>query len=144
MDNGPSFFTEYQFEKLSADLKTARENGYTVLVFFHEPLTTNIEEYKETKVLDDTDDPIKSVYDYYTGWHIGAAHKNDTPETMKVYDLITSSADVIKGIFAGHRHYNYYTEIKATDADGNDTVIPQYVMRSCGYNEYGCVTRIFV
>ena len=49
-------------------------------------------------------------------------------QNHKTYDLICSSADVIKGIFCGHLHSAYYNEILASYTDDNgkhDAVIPQ-------------------
>ena len=59
-----------------------------------------------------------------------------------------SNADIVKAVFCGHMHSDYYTEIIATykDADGKtvDTVIPQYVHTGSIYDGTGHVFRITV
>ena len=47
---------------------------------------------------------------------------------MKVYDLICKNGDIIKGIYCGHEHNSYYVPVMATDINGNETSIPQYVV----------------
>ena len=36
---------------------------------------------------------------------------NADATTQKVYDLITKNADVVRGVFTGHLHYDYYVDI---------------------------------
>ena len=55
--------------------------------------------------------------------------------TEQVYNLITNNGDIIKGVFNGHMHNDYYTEILAKTASGEDTVIPQYTMTASIYED---------
>ena len=55
--------------------------------------------------------------------------------SKKMYELITSNADVIKAVFCGHMRSDYYTEIKAKNADGTDNVIPQYVLTATHFDQ---------
>lgn len=143
MDNGSSRYWNEQVEKLSADLALARENGYTVLLFQHEPLATGNPEDTAVPSLCRDADSNKVTYNFYGSAHIGGNGIPNPPEaSVKVYNLITQNADIIGGIFCGHRHYRYYTEIKATDPDGNALVIPQYVLRASAYEKNGYVTKI--
>ena len=143
MDNGSSRYWNEQVEKLSADLALARENGYTVLLFQHEPLATGNPEDTAVPSLCRDADSSKVTYNFYGSAHIGGNGIPNPPEaSVKVYNLITQNADIIGGIFCGHRHYRYYTEIKATDPDGNALVIPQYVLRASAYEKNGYVTKI--
>lgn len=66
---------------------------------------------------------------------------DSTPK--QVYDIITNNADVIKGIFCGHVHNDHYVEVKAKTSDGQDAVIPQYVLTAAFYDK-GHVLKITV
>ena len=48
---------------------------------------------------------------------------------------MTHNADVIRGIFCGHWHSDFYTEILAETPDGKKTVIPQYVLTGNMYDK---------
>ncbi len=140
IDNGTGSYLDCQVEKLRNDIELARKNGYTVLMFQHEPLATEISEYENTPCMDPCNDPVKMSFNYHGPLSIGGAERNDSEASKKVLSIIKSSSDVIKGIFAGHRHYNYYIEFAADD--GN--IIPHYVMRACAYDTQGNVTKIVV
>lgn len=133
-----------QVRKLEADIAKARENNYTVLIFQHEPMASGNPKHTEVPCLDANPPAVKSALDFYGTPHVGGVGRNDPPETHMFCELIRNAPDVIKGIFAGHRHYNFYYEMKAKNPDGTDAVIPNYVIRACAYNDYGCVTRIFI
>ena len=66
-----------------------------------------------------------------------------------MYELITSSADVIRGIFVGHMHSAFWMEVKAhyIDAAGHrvEASIPQPVLEGNPYDS-GCghIMRIYV
>ena len=67
--------------------------------------------------------------------------------TDAVYDLITKNADVVKGIFAGHWHSQFYGDTFASyEKDGEiiNTTIPQYVISGNVYFPSGIVNRITV
>ena len=130
MDDGAaSTFWDSQVEPLKADLELAKEKGYTVLLFFHIPLCTGNPEDTEVYAIRGNDG---NVYDFYNNY-IG---KEGTDGVNKeVYDIITNNADVIKGIFTGHKHGDYYTEILAKTSTGEDAVIPQYVLTGTPYDQ---------
>lgn len=69
--------------------------------------------------------------------------KEGDAATEQIYDLIRNNADVIKGTFCGHQHFDYYTEIVAKTADGKDTIIPQYIM-CAAYRHNGHLMKITV
>lgn len=139
-------------EKLEADLKTAKENGYAVLLFMHVPLYTR--NPKETDVLCHFVNDLTNRFDTPNRRTIDFCHNpvrdfcghdgmDPSGETAKTFRVITNYADVIKGIFNGHTHGAYYTEIVAKTTTGEDAVIPQYTMNPSGcYN--GHVVKITV
>ncbi len=129
LDNSQNGFWDSQVPKLAADIETAREKGYTVLLFMHTPLNTA--NPAETCV-----QPIslrsKGGCDFYTGCVGGEKSRGATRE---VWDLIMNNADVIRGVFAGHMHADYYTEMCAKTPSGEDRNIPQYVLSSAAYDK---------
>ncbi len=158
MDNGRRgsdgyySFAEGTAAKLEADLATAKANGYTVLIFCHVGLYTNNPDETDVKSLfvNDTynrfDTATRNIInwcDNTTGDFCGYDGMDATSETAKVYDLLTHNADVVKGVFNGHMHGAYYTEIVAETSTGEDAVIPQYTMTGSGYY-HGHATKITV
>ena len=125
LDNGTGKFRDVQVEQLQNDLTLARTNGYTVLLFMHVPLSTGKAEDSTVNAFYKGDGGYADFYKC-----IGL---NSTGATKTVYDLITNNADVIKGVFTGHEHNNYYTEILAKTSDGVNTVIPQYTLSPACY-----------
>lgn len=121
MDNGIGFHNE-QSPLLSYDLQLAREEGYIVLLFFHVPLNTGRVE----------DNNIPPEWGNHPNWSFGTmdgyAGPNSTGADAKIYSTICKNGDIIKGIFCGHVHGDFYLEIPAKTIDGEDTMIPQYVM----------------
>lgn len=143
MDNGTSTaFAEAQYTKLSGDLATARDAGYTVFLFYHVPLATGNPEDIAVQALrhGNGTESVNNFYNIKAGDLVG--HESEG-WSGKVYDLIVSNGDVIKGAFCGHLHSDFYTELQATTADGMYTVIPQYVLRGNSY-ENGHALRITV
>lgn len=143
MDNSRHRYFASQAKKLAKDIETARSSGYIILLFQHDILSTGKKEDSYVEALIECDG---DHYDFYTG---GIGPHLSHEATTAVYELITKNADVIKGIFCGHLHSGYYTEIAASfmTADGKEreTVIPQYVMEGAVYNGYvGHVTEITV
>lgn len=118
LDNSQNKFWPDQVPKLQADLEKARQKGYVVLLFYHIPLRTNNKEYKRAT----------SFYPSTQGHNFEGGLGNQDTATSQVYELITNSADVVKGAFCGHLHQNYYVEISAKTPDGKETDIPQYVV----------------
>ena len=134
MDNGlkseygvSEAFWDRQIEPLRNDLATAREKGYTVLLFYHVPISTGNVKYYSTQ-------PIGSrgnVANFYTG---NIVSKYSTGASKTIYDMIVSNGDIIKGAFCGHMHADYYSEITATGAGGGEYIIPQYILTALPYD----------
>ena len=148
--NDPGRFYEVQVEKLRADIDLARERGYVILMFMHEPLATRNPRDRVTRVEDlvlpgDTGNYPRNLCDGLNpeGGHWLSGGVKSSEVTMSLYNLITSNADVVRGVFAGHCHSDMYNEIIARTADGTETVIPQYVTTSNAYDD-GHAMRIFV
>ena len=142
MDNGSKggigAFHECQVAKLDADLKAAREKGYSVFLFYHIPISTgNVKD--RSVVAEQIGDKNTKIQNFYTG----AVGSFSSGASGEVYDLIVNNGDIIKGTFCGHHHNDFYTEIKAKTASGEDTVIPQYVVNAVPYGS-GNVMEIIV
>ena len=60
---------------------------------------------------------------------------HSTGASKEGYDIITNNADIIKAVFCGHMHSDYYTQIHAKTADGADRVIPQYILTGTPYDQ---------
>ena len=148
MNDDRATITSKQYDLLEADLKIARDNGYVVLIFVHEPFRTGnpLEEtYTEDMALlvgDENGFPKKFFDGYTCGYKMVGAKECDEI-TMSAYNLIINSADVIKGIFGAHFHSDIYTEIIAKTKDGENTVIPQYIHTASAYDN-GHLMRIIV
>lgn len=131
IDNSSSHFFAEQVPLLTADLQKAREHGYVVLMFYHIPLLTG-----------DPSDNYKSAdSEYYTGnWSFGTevghnlvgAHSSGADK--QIYDLICNNGDIIYGTFCGHVHGDFYTEIHAKTAAGEEIMIPQYAIQGTAYD----------
>ncbi len=139
MDNSQNTFHDSQVPLLTADIKKARENGYAVLVFYHVPMRTeNPAEAKLAPIL--AKDPDKIVaYNFYDAQIRGGREQ----PTGKIYNLLTGNADVVRGIFCGHFHEDFYTEMMATTPDGTKTVLPQIISFQSNADD-GHVTKITV
>ena len=131
MDNGASYdvgnifdssvgrFTQDQVNKLTADIATAKANGYTLLLFFHVPMPrTSYGEGQGDLYGDGT-----NVSDGVGGW-------TNTAVDKAMYNLITNNADTIRGCFTGHTHSAYVNQITAKTSDGKDAYIPQYTIEA--------------
>lgn len=146
LDNGCGCYWDHQVPKLEEDIKKARERGLTVLIFEHEAICTGR--------------PQDSVYPDFYQWAdcgptanfydncVGYEPKSDAA-TMKIYKLITGNADIIRGIFCGHYHASFYTEVEGAymDSKGNihKKTIPQYVLECNVYEgDGGHVLKITV
>ncbi len=136
------------YEKLSEDITQAREKGYYVLIFAHESFATRNPKH-ENVTLDDimlAGDPSGFPKDFYSGTTRGNIMVGSDlcdEETRAVYELIVNSADVVKGIFAGHLHNDIYLEIIAKTLDGKAAAIPQYIHTATAYDK-GHLMRILV
>lgn len=140
-DGDQYVFRDEHLTKLKKDLATARSKGYVVLLFVHVPLATN--NPAETKVAE-----IARTPKHYNNFYIGANSAvvggiTSTGVTYEVWDLIMNSADVIRGVFAGHLHEDYYAEMLAKTPSGEDKIIPQYVNHAA-FSDNGHVLKITV
>lgn len=146
MDNGTGGYLPGQADKLTADLKRARAHNWIVLVFQHEPLATRNPQENDLPPLR-RNDPANWNYAaravggtaYWSGKHA---------PTQAVCQALTSHADIVRGVFCGHMHSDYYTEIigTATDAAGQTVPrnIPQIVSTGSIYDGIGHIVRIIV
>lgn len=128
--NNCGWQTAEQTEKLKADLQRAREKGYAVLLFAHEPIATNNPAHTCFTVDDILlkGDTGGYPHNYCDGGNSALpGGKNADEPSRAFYDVIYNSADVIKGFFAGHMHNDYKLDILAKTPSGEDAVIPQYV-----------------
>ncbi len=134
-ENGPrEVFNESQYQKLYADIEKARKEDLLVLLFVHVPIFTG--EYNRVFERDCKQMPI-----------VLACEKNPSPTTKKTYDLIVSSADVIRGVFSGHFHTDFETEIEAGyEKDGKFVKqnIREYCLNANAYGAEGHVMKITV
>lgn len=141
--NDLSRFDADQYQKLAADIALAREKGYIILLFAHEPIATRNPAHKHITREDaiQVGDPSAFPDNYCDGAMAGGSSSDGA--TMAVYRLITGSADVIRGFFAGHVHSHLYLEIAATLPDGTAAVIPQYIHTTTAYQD-GHLMRILI
>ncbi len=126
LDNGRTGYYGNQAELLRADIERAKKEKLTVLIFQHNPICTkNPEEVSVEPIRVNDETGTRNFCENF----IGAAHKD--PITDEVYRLITENADVVKGIFCGHMHSDFYTEVCGSyEENGQKTPqkIPQYVL----------------
>ncbi len=136
-------FYEGQKEKLKKDITLAREKGYKILIFGHEPIASHLEKYKNFTVDDITfkGDTSGFPIDFRNRF---AGRIDSDSLTKEVYSVIIENADVVKGFFAGHLHNDMYLEIAAKTPDGEETVIPQYVNHCTAADLAGHVMRILI
>ena len=113
MDNSQSKFWDHQILKFQKDLNEARSKGYAVLLFVHVPLGTNNPKDKSVDAVYSSDIPAYSQNVNFSSLKPGPS-SSDT-NTKTVYEMITNSADVIKGVFSGHLH--------------NEISIPRYAQK---------------
>ena len=140
-DGGYHFLPE-QVPLLTADLQKARENGYVVLLFYHVPLLTGdpSDDYTPAdKIFSDKSrqkGSFGTTEGPYGGDCVGA---HSTGADKEIYDLITNNGDIIYGAFCGHLHGDFYTEIHAKTATGEEIMIPQYVIQGVLYDKGHCL-----
>lgn len=135
----PNGFWERQIEPLMNDLTTAREQELTVLIFYHVPLATENPEFEDFEAMmigDENAAHHRNLKDRGVSYRWSEA-------SGRVCDIIRNSADVIKGCFCGDLHNDFYCEILAKNKDGEDTVIPQYVLMGTPYDK-GHVLKITI
>lgn len=128
LDNSTDFYQECQVEQLKRDIELARENGYIIIIFQHQPVSTGNPDHTAVPSLSHATGSY-ATYDFYTGEvEIGGG------ASKKVYELMTKNADVVRAVVSGHAHSAYYAEINATLPDGTPATIPQYVNTSMWLN----------
>ncbi|MBR0278058.1 MAG: hypothetical protein IJQ50_06335 [Clostridia bacterium] len=143
LDNSHGKYFDCQVEPFKKDIALAREKGYTVLIFEHEPIST----------LRPEDENYRSFYVWFDCGEEDDFYKvtgyNPDEPTKEIYDTIVSNADIIRGIFCGHYHTSHYIEIDGTYKDENGKIIPkkipQYLLECNVYDNYeGHVMKITV
>ena len=143
MDNSCGLYLPCVAERLREDIRRAREMGWILLLFQHEPIDTGRPEDEACPTLWECDGKV-----YNFRYCIGSARRNTDKSTAEVLSLIRENGDIIRGIYCGHLHSAYYTEIPAfytEDGEKKETVIPQYVLEGNPYNgQSGHVLRIIV
>ena len=144
MDNGNHEYYEEQIDKLARDIALAREKNYVILVFQHEAICTGYPEDSKKRAFRVYDGEYENFYSDYIGYDLS----EDTP-TTRVYKLLTENADVIRGLFCGHHHSAFYTEVKGSYIDENGfrrhKNIPQPILSPSAYDDYaGHVMKITV
>ncbi len=143
INNCANYFFNGQSEKLAADIATARQKDIPILMFMHIPLLTRNPDDQNLAAIRVNDSTSSNFNFYNDSGYIG--YETSGPD-KEVYDLITKNPDVIKGIFTGHFHADFYTEIWSKNADGTDNpdvTIPQYVLTGSAY-ETGHALRITI
>jgi hypothetical protein len=136
LDNGSFHFLPEQVPLLTADLQRARENGYVVLLFYHLPLLTgdaaDNKTYADSKYSSKSPNFAAKLGSNPNSEFIGP---HSTGTDKEIYDLITNNGDIIYGAFCGHIHGDFYTEIHAKTAAGEEIMIPQYLIQSVAYDK---------
>lgn len=129
LNNGEGRYIPSQAEQLKKSLEKARREKLIVFIFQHEPISTH--NPAETDVTPMRINDGSGTRDF-CGHFLGSELR---PDDSGTYDLIVSGADVIRGVFCGHWHSDFYTEIIATRGEGGEqTVIPQYVLTGTPYD----------
>lgn len=132
IDNSEGFRDE-QIPRLTADLEMARENGYAVLLFYHVPICTGRTE----------DNNIDPEWGPHEKWSFGTTQAyvgmHSKGVDAKIYSLIRKNGDIIRGAFCGHVHGDFYTELPARTFEGEETIIPQYIMTPVANNNGHCL-----
>lgn len=126
-------FWDSQLPLLRADLDRARAEGLVVLLFYHVPLQTMNPADREARAVL-VGDPDSAEDNFCDGEDLVGPHSSEA--SAEIYELITGSADVIKGCFCGHWHNDFYNEIKAKTPDGAEEVIPQYTLIGTPYKPH--------
>ena len=142
LDNSKGSFIDCQVEPLQKDIELARKNGYTVLFFMHEPVCTNNE--KDLEITKEMALLVGDGSSYPKDMCFGQGCGNKGSDAnIAVYNLITKNADVVKGVFCGHKHSDFCLEILGENPDGSSAVIPQYIGTASIYGS-GHAIRISV
>lgn len=145
LDNSKSCYLECQIEKLRSDIEMARRTGKIILIAQHEPLAAYTVEKGNVPAVIVNGGALKEV-NFQTPDIVGASENNSGP-TGEVAKLITSNADVIKAVIAGHWHSQFYGEINGTyekDGKTEEAKIPEFVISGNPYHEAGFLARFII
>ena len=126
--------------------KKAKKEGKIIFIFQHEPIISNNPKEVGVNAVIENGGAIK-VVDIGTNQTIVGGKLKTDENTDKVYGLITKNADIVKAVFAGHWHSQFYSEIVASyEKDGSiiETYIPQYVISGNPYHKDGFAARVIV
>ncbi|MEE1315479.1 MAG: metallophosphoesterase [Faecalimonas sp.] len=138
MDDSQLRFWDSQVAQLEADLKLAREKQYTVLLFMHCAVDTRDSSERAFAIWENDG----RNWDFAQYKLVGRDAQAGSA-TQKICDLIANNGDVIRGVFTGHMHADYFIPITAKTSTGEQTQIPQYALTGCAYNK-GHVFKIIV
>lgn len=146
LDNSCACYWDCQVPKLEADITRAKQEGLVVLIFQHEPLSTGKAEDSAVETFFKCD---KNTADFYSGAYIGSVSRVMTGATERIYNMITENADIVRGVFCGHVHSAFYTELNGSYKDSSTSThtktIPQVALEGNVYNnQAGHVMRITV
>ena len=108
-----------------------------VLLFQHENISTLNPADTEVEAIHHHN--YKPVCNFYDAPKLIGRPSDTESATLEFYKLITESADVIKGVFCGHQHNIFYTEILA-----RERVIPQYTLTANPYFKNGTLAKIVI
>ena len=124
LDNGSGEYPVGTATKLQASIDEAKQKNIPVLIFQHIPMSTY--NSTETKVCIGT----ATSMGFATSGDTTNMSSYDGNEVLEVQAIVRKNYDIIKGVFAGHTHRHFYTEITAIDENGNiieGEYIPQFV-----------------
>lgn len=142
LDNSQSRFLPGQAEKLRADIERARAEKLVLLIFEHEPISTGKPEDVKIKAIRRYDPEFVNLW---SGAAVGSVSRSGDETTREVYDLITHNSDVIGGIFCGHEHSAFYSEVRAFTPGGERRDIPQVILEGSPYDDQaGHILRITI
>ena len=127
-DNSSAHVSVSQLEKMKADFETARKNGYTVLLFAHDPFRL------------DNGVTLLSRGVLKNGMNLAEDINNETNRLL--YDLFIAYSDVVRGFFTGHEHSDILASITG-EKDGIAVSIPQFTLTG-DYNSFGHILQITV
>jgi hypothetical protein len=137
LDNGQGKYLPCQIGKLKEDIEKARKENLIILLFQHENISTLNPSDKEVAAIHMHN--YKPVCNFYDGLKLIGRPDDTEKATLDFYKLLTENADVIKGVFCGHQHNIFYTEILA-----GDSVIPQYTLTANPYFKNGTLAKIII
>ena len=143
LNNAVGKYYSCQIKELEKSIIYARKQNKFIFIFQHEPISTGNPKDVCVEPLLAASSSNDKIRDFYNGC-IGNPNTSDI-ETKQLYKLITKNSDIIKGIFCGHYHSSYYTEIEATENSGKKAIIPQICAVGNPYfGHRGVITRIVI